>query len=355
MAKTVYALLVGIDKYADPVPALNGCVNDVLAADVVLRQRAVGATYQPLILKDDQATRQNIIDGFRQHLAQARSDDVALFYYSGHGSQEDAPPEFWPFEPDKLDETLVCYDSRSPGSFDLADKELGALIAEVAANGTHVVIILDCCHSGTATRAALQPDVRIRRAPTDHRPRPLSSFLVQPSALPPSTRSTKKQTVDWVDLPDGKHVVLSACRADETAKEYRIEGNVRGAFSYFLQDALVKAGPSVTYRDLFKRVYTLVRNNVAEQTPQVEASGGDIEQPFLGGAVGARNQYLTLSHDSDGWTIDAGAVHGIPAPHDDETTTLAIFLGQHWQSIARSQRSAWHSEGDRCSATAKHG
>jgi pimeloyl-ACP methyl ester carboxylesterase len=326
MAKTIYALFVGIDKYADPVPPLNGCVNDILAADAILRQRTAGDTYKPLILKDSKATRQNIIDGFRQHLAQATDHDVALFYYSGHGSQEDAPPEFWPFEPDKLDETLVCYDSRNEGNFDLADKELAALIAEVATNGAHVVIILDCCHSGTATRALPAEDVRIRRAPTDHRKRPLESFILKPSVLgSASTRGAKAQTVDWVDLPEGKHVVLSACRADQTAKEYRLGGAVRGAFSYFLQNGLQQAGPGVTYRDLFKRVHALVRNNVAEQTPQFEASGGDIEQPFLGGAVAGRNQYLALSHDTEGWIIDAGAVHGIAAPDGDETTTLAIF------------------------------
>ena len=41
----------------------------------------------------------------------------------------------------------------------LADKELSLLLAEVAANGPHVVVILDCCHSGGGTR---DPFVRTR-------------------------------------------------------------------------------------------------------------------------------------------------------------------------------------------------
>lgn len=52
---------------------------------------------------------------------------MALFYYSDHGLQENAPPEFWNFEPDRLNETLVCYDSQLPGGWDLADKELAQL------------------------------------------------------------------------------------------------------------------------------------------------------------------------------------------------------------------------------------
>jgi uncharacterized caspase-like protein len=58
---------------------------------------------------NEEATCQAIIDGFRRHLCQAGSDDVALFYYSGHGSQEESPPEFWHLEPDRFNETLVCY------------------------------------------------------------------------------------------------------------------------------------------------------------------------------------------------------------------------------------------------------
>jgi uncharacterized caspase-like protein len=85
------------------------------------------------ILLNEQATRQAVIDGFRDHLSQAGPDDVALFFYAGHGSQENAPEEFWHLEPDRLDETLVCYDSRTDGSWDLTDKELAKLIAEVAA------------------------------------------------------------------------------------------------------------------------------------------------------------------------------------------------------------------------------
>ena len=67
----------------------------------------------------------NIIDGFTSHLCQAGSEDVALFYYAGHGSQGKAPEEYWGMEPDRLNETIVCWDSRRQGVWDLADKELG--------------------------------------------------------------------------------------------------------------------------------------------------------------------------------------------------------------------------------------
>ena len=156
MSRTIFVLFVGIDAYPAPVNRLSGCVNDVTRMRDLLAARVSGADdrFVPLVLANEQATRQGIIDAWRSHLGQAGPDDVALFYYSGHGSQENAPPEFWDFEPDRLNETLVCHDSRLPGGWDLADKELAQLISEVAANGPHFAVILDCCHSGSGTRDA---------------------------------------------------------------------------------------------------------------------------------------------------------------------------------------------------------
>ena len=67
-----------------------------------------------LTLCNEHATREAIIAGFCEHLIKTEAGDVALFCYARRGSQEQLPPEFWHVEPDRLDETLVCYDSRRP-------------------------------------------------------------------------------------------------------------------------------------------------------------------------------------------------------------------------------------------------
>ena len=179
--RTVYALLVGIDAYRPPVSPLRGCVRDIQSIEQLLRTRTdkPGVDFKPLVLRDQDATREAVIDGFLKHLALAGPQDVALFYYAGHGSQERTPPEFWHLEPDRLDETLVCVNSRDPGQYDLADKEISKLIAEVAKNGAHMLLVLDSCHSGSGTRDAGTSGVR--RVPADTRERPIGSFLVTPS------------------------------------------------------------------------------------------------------------------------------------------------------------------------------
>jgi hypothetical protein len=283
------------------------------------------------ILLNEKATRQSIIDGFRQHLRQAGSEDVVFFYYAGHGGQQESLEAFWALEPDRLDETLVCYDSFSPGGWGLADKELATLIAEVDRKNPHIAIILDCCHSGAGTRGDLEGDTAVRKAPIDRRKRPLDSFIFAPTDiehLAAASRHPEANPSGWT-LPKGKHIVLSACRDSELAKEYNgTDGKPRGAFSYFLLDTLQKAnGGSLTYRDLFKRTNALVRSKLADQSPQIEATDlRNLDQPFLGGAIAPSTPYFTVRYDKDhGWAIDGGAVHGIPKPAAGQTTLLALF------------------------------
>ncbi|HEU0300837.1 MAG TPA: caspase family protein, partial [Longimicrobium sp.] len=332
MAHTVYALLVAIDDYPPPVSRLRGCVNDAEAMAQYLEARVnAGGRSREEVLKierllDRDATRQAVIEAFRAHLGQAGPDDVALFCYSGHGSQEQAPEEFWHLEPDRLDETLVLYDSRSESSWDLADKELAGLIAEVAAGGAHVAVLLDCCHSGSGTRAPGLAETAVRRAETDRRQRPLDSFIVAPQDLPatPATRDLSARPSGW-DMA-GRHVLMAACRDDEEAKECLGGDAVRGAFSYFLGETLRTVGGGITYRDLFTRVAALVRTQVQRQSPQLEATvADDLRQPFLGGVIVPSPRYFVVSHAGGRWVMDAGRMHGIPEAGQDDPVVVALF------------------------------
>jgi pimeloyl-ACP methyl ester carboxylesterase len=276
------------------------------------------------------ATRANVISAFRTHLSQSGPDDVALFCYSGHGSQEPAPEEFWHLEPDHLDETLVCYDSRMPGSWDLADKELAKLITEVSKEGSHVVVVLDCCHSGSGTRAPDVAQTAVRRIETDRRKRPLDSFLFAAD----SALATLNETTAGRDLSArpsgwnfrGRHVLLAACHDDEEAKEYQGGDVTRGAFSYFLGETLRTVGAGITYRELFARTAALVRGEVQRQSPQLEATNSqDLLRPFLGGAIKPSPRYFVASVQGGRWSIDGGRIHGIPAPTPDDVAALLLF------------------------------
>jgi hypothetical protein len=227
----LYALLVGIDAYQPPMRALTGCLNDVAAMEQFLTARLPPEKLSLGVLRDAKAMRLGIIDAFRTHLGQAGPNDTALFYYAGHGSQELTPDLYRDLEPDGLDETLIAYDSRLPdgSGWDLADKELRVLIAEVAERGPHVIIILDSCHSGSATREG--EDAVVRQAPRTYRNRPADTFWFV-SAKDVKLPKEVGEAGGWRILPNGRHVLLSACQDHETAKEYDDpKGSRRGAFS----------------------------------------------------------------------------------------------------------------------------
>ena len=339
MTHHLYALLVGINQY-DPrsgVSTLRGCTNDARAMKAYLEARVASrAQLHVQMLLDEQATRQAIIDGFRQHLQRARAGDTVLFYYAGHGSQEIAPKEFWAIDPDRLNETLVCYDSRVDNTWDLADKELARLIADVSQQNPHIAVVLDCCHSGSGTRGGgdleFTPGFAKRRAPMNERDRPADSFIVSLEELEIEktetmrTRSLNETTAGW-RMPQGRHVLIAACRDTEEASEYHANSRHCGAFSYFLLETLQKANGSLTYRDLFKATYARICAQISAQSPQLEAPYlEDLDRPFLGGAIASFPPYFTLSYSQGkGWAIDGGAVHGIQSPVAGETTQLALF------------------------------
>lgn len=323
---TLYGLLIGINMYPAPIPSLRGCVPDVEHMRDFLSKRVPADRSHIEVLVDADATRQRVIEMFRMHLGQARNGDVALFYFSGHGAQQNSPEAFWRIEPDHLDEILVCYDSYQEGSWGLADKEIGQLIAEVAERGGHVIVILDACHSGSGTRT-IDDEIRIRRASTDTRVRPIETYYGLEDQLKSITTGSEPTVTNWLSPRAGRHIVISACRPEEEAKEMIFSGQPRGALSYYLLEALQQSNASLTYRDLFRQIKARVESRVSLQSPLIEATNAaDLGMPFLGGAVVPGPAYFTVSRNRQGvWIIDGGAAHGFQQGFEGERALLALY------------------------------
>lgn len=330
----LYALLVGIDQY-DPVGRvrnLRGCANDVTAMRWLLKSKFGVPDEQIATLANSQAKHRAIKQAFRKHLiakAEAWHDagrpgtpPAFLFHFSGHGSQ--AIDETGS-EPDGLDETLVAYDSRNPGVYDIKDWELGQLIDELNRYSDNVTIILDCCHSGSGTRAVDETIALTRRCPPDLRPQPKR----RPKALRgPQTRSVTGS--NWEI--GGKHVLLAGCRDLEESNEYGVQEagqtHWRGAMSYFMVQTLTQMALDrrLTYRELHEQVRAQVNSHYRNQMPQCE---GDIDREFLGGLRPQRDLFYTVVEQREGFHwIDGGIAHGLGEGsqfklYPPETRTLA--------------------------------
>lgn len=319
----LYALLVGINEYQAVTP-LHGCVADITAVETLLRERVAADTLDLVRLVDGDATRERIIDGFRTHLARATAGDTALFYYCGHGSEEECPAEWRHAEPSGRNQTLVPVDARVNDTFDLADKELNALIGEVASGGAHVVAMLDSCHSGEATRDAVDPnDPRggvARMTPASKgRRRTLADYLDAARTLYDPDR------VATHGIPAPRHVAVAACQHNETAKEFPLQPPRRGAFTAAFEEAIRALGPSATYLDLVTALRMKVRDRARDQLPNLEVAGGARgTDTFLGGHAG-RSDLAVIADAAGRWWLSAGAIDGIPAPESDAIVEVAIY------------------------------
>src|SRR5258708_431665 len=99
MSGRIFALLVGINDYPANIGKLSGCINDVEHVDDYLKQQFGRKDLRIETLLNSDATRANVIQKFRTHLAQAKADDVAIFHYSGHGAQSKSAEPFRLFYP----------------------------------------------------------------------------------------------------------------------------------------------------------------------------------------------------------------------------------------------------------------
>ena len=156
------ALVVGVDRYADPAfTDLRGATRDARNIRWLLTEHLGFESGQIRMLTDEQATRDGIVDGIRDWLVDgSRPGARALFYFAGHGYfQTDQDDD----EPDGYDEALVPHDARliarEMRPMEVAnlirDDEIGALLDTL--DGRQVHVIVDSCHAGTMTRSLVPP------------------------------------------------------------------------------------------------------------------------------------------------------------------------------------------------------
>ena len=267
------ALLIGINNYRS-VPGLQGSVNDVETMREVLVTRWGFAPSNIKVMTDEAATRAGILAALEELVAEAGPNDTVYFHYSGHGSQvKDLNGD----EPDGLDETIVPQDGRSPNVPDIVDDELDALFARLKT--PNAVIVLDSCHSGTATRAI---DIRARSIPQDQRIDLYGKEETHTRAIVPVMSS--------------RYVVISAAADTEEALDGPVDGRYHGFFTYALARSMSNSPDGVSAREILNGVARELTRLQAQfgrtsmPEPQLEASSAQIDRPLLKAVSGAAGE-----------------------------------------------------------------
>merc|ERR1719445_49500 len=141
------AVMIGIN-YCGQQGELSGCHNDAMNMKDYLVEVHNFSEENIVMLLDDgehaSPTRNNILDAFKNLVAQSSSGDAAFVHYSGHGGKlEDDNGD----EEDGYDETLIPVDFMSAGQ--IRDDELFVTLVGAMPRDVTLTCLMDCCHSGT--------------------------------------------------------------------------------------------------------------------------------------------------------------------------------------------------------------
>ena len=347
----LYVLLIGINNYKNH--QLRGCVNDVNQIKRYLSNTFVeaqfGQIYQ-LVLLNEQATKDKIVQAVRKHLGRAKKNDSILFYFSGHGAREKTSYRI--FQDEEVDNNIggiLCATfegSNQPELYRhiLSNKELRYLIRPLAMDEankikSHVVAIFDCCHSGSNTRAVLENELPANARQVSRRAlsgRAMHQFIFQENPELLGKLKEQKDPLNKV-LPQGDHIMIAACREVELAWEKEISKNKQsGAFTTALIDVLRQHKGYISYHELSSRILNRMKFSLSSakgnrgQTPQVYVQTRNLNDRyhiFLTNQLNDQPSYGSVEYNEDDgeWRIDMGAFHGIVADQEAAPTIVKVY------------------------------
>jgi hypothetical protein len=225
--KKIFALAVGIGSYLE-LPALRCPPNDAKDFASVLHSGVTPSEIK--LLTDGDATRESIMKQLAWLAASARSSDLAILFFSGHGGRQsatDARTFLCPVESSAIDPLKTCLTSHE------LTKALRPIKSECLG------VFLDTCYSGGLGD-------------------------IQPC-------STEPPVIDASALVEGKsRMILAASRPDEQALESSTMRN--GIFTTYLLEALrgevAKSDGRVWTTDVFSFVAHRLRQHHSQSAYQ---------------------------------------------------------------------------------------
>lgn len=273
------ALLIGINRYRMPGADLRGCVNDVTAMRAALVAWGGFADRDVTTLTDYDATKKAMQAAIRRLIGSGRKGDALVLHYSGHGANV---PDDNGDEADERDEILcpTDLDWKDP----LTDDWLRSTIDRVRP-GVRLTVIMDCCHSGTNTRAVAAPDAPIKPRylpnPWDlmaaESGRPLRGRVAR-QLRRSSPAARRRRDVVAADMPE---VLITGCRDSQTSADALIDGAYAGALTHALVQALGEARGSLTFREWHERASRLLKDRRFDQVPQLEGRAARFDEPVF--------------------------------------------------------------------------
>lgn len=274
------ALIIAISDYSAAPGWRNlSSMNDVKYVKQSLMKVGFAANDIDTLINKD-ATKSGMIKALDDLYNKVHEGDIVYFQFSGHGQQiqDDNGDEL-----DGYDEALIPYDASAmfdPVTYkgqnhfrdDLLGEKLNKIRKKIGTSGS-LVVLVDACHSGTATR-----DAGIKRGME-------KPFLTDPSYKPNIKIDLNKQPeqglLEGFTGGMGSMIVFSASSPNQPNYEMKDNNNNGvGSLSFAFAKSISELPAESSYRVLFHKMKAIIQGDIPNQIPMVE---GDIDLEVFGG------------------------------------------------------------------------
>ncbi|WP_298539971.1 caspase family protein [uncultured Aquimarina sp.] len=274
-----HALIIAIGDYPkDSGWGFISSLNDVpLIKEALMNHGFKSSNFT--LLKDNQATYANIKNTITEFTSKLKLGDIAVIHFSGHGQP------IWDTNNDEIDgydEAWVPYDAMAnydvygyKGENHLRDDELGDMFIKIRnklGKDGQLLILMDSCHSGTASRG---PIGDIHRG---------SFFPFQPEDYDPVVKDDNEFSIidrEKTATNAAPFVAISGAAARELNYEYDGVGSLTFAFA----KAMTSLPDEYTYRQVFSKIESKMNIIAPSQRPTIEGNGVDFKL--------FKNEYVT--------------------------------------------------------------
>ena len=265
-AQTKRALVIGIGQQEDKGwGKINGDRDVPFVEEMLTNAKFKARDVKKLV--NQQATKAAIVNAFKSLASQSKRGDMVYVHFSGHGQQmKDVHND----EKDGLDECWIPYDAyRKPCEKDKGEKHLtddevnyylNAIRDKIGDTGKMLVVI-DACHSGDATRGAEDEVVR-----------GVEDIFEAIKSFVRGTSTGKGKTMVNPNAQENKErwITISACKSYQANIE--MKSPAVGKLTYAIYNK-VKESTGSTNHDFFRRVSRFVNFHTSTRPQYPEMTG----------------------------------------------------------------------------------
>lgn len=310
LSQNKLALIVAVGDYpaASKIKPIAS-VNDVkYIKSALLKNGFAEKNIDTLI--NNQATKLGILKSLDQLDAKAKKNDIVVIHFSCHGQQirDQKTIEEGKDEDDGYDEALIPYDALPKynptgyhGENHLRDDDLypklNAIRQKLGAGGS-LLIMIDACHSGTATRDESFAVTRGEPIPFPDPENPLDSVINLSAA------EAKQGFFEAGEDSVSNMVVFSASSPHQVNKQVIINGEELGSLSYSFYKALNEMSAGSTYGLLFNKIRASIQAYIPDQLPMME---GNPQQVIFSGKYKTKEDkdYIRVGYNGSAGTEDS--------------------------------------------------